>query len=93
MSTPLIKKLSNGESLHWGILACGKISQDFMRALQFGKHPHKVVAAATSNSAERAQQFITDLGLELANGARAYGSYDQLLADPYIGGFGNYYKF
>jgi len=42
---------------------------------------HVVVAAGTSNSESRAQDFLKEVG---APGAKAYGSYPSLLADPDI---------
>jgi predicted dehydrogenase len=43
---------------------------------------HEVVAAASSSSASRAQEFLKDVGAP--SSAKAYGSYAELVADPNI---------
>ncbi|KAH7725547.1 trans-1,2-dihydrobenzene-1,2-diol dehydrogenase-like protein [Aphelenchoides avenae] len=65
--------------LRWGILACGYISSDFVTALRKCVNPNVVVATAAS-SLERAQQFCE----RLVPKAKAYGSYEELLADKDI---------
>jgi hypothetical protein len=52
---------------------------------------------ATSNSLERAQQFVTKLQVpnkaETVKDIKAYGSYEELLADKEIGKLSSYIKF
>ncbi|WP_223694178.1 Gfo/Idh/MocA family protein [Leifsonia poae] len=62
-------------ALRWGVLAPGAIAADFTDALH--KHSGQRVVAAGSRSLERATAFAAAHGVE-----RAYGSYDQLVADP-----------
>ncbi len=64
-------------SLRWGIMAPGVIANDFVPALQ--RHTRQRVVAAGSRSLERAQAFSAAHHLE-----RAYGSYEELAADPEI---------
>uniref|UniRef100_A0A1I7RHI3 Trans-1,2-dihydrobenzene-1,2-diol dehydrogenase n=1 Tax=Bursaphelenchus xylophilus TaxID=6326 RepID=A0A1I7RHI3_BURXY len=64
-------------ALRWGIIGCGFISNDFVRSLSVAKENHKVVAAAAS-TLQRAEDFIKKVGL---TNVKAYGSYDELLAD------------
>ena len=74
--------LSPGEpkqELRWGIIGCGRISHDFAQAMHKCRNPNRVVAVAAS-SMDRALDFRKDLGLD----AIAYGSYEELLADPQI---------
>jgi len=72
---------SKSAPLRWGILACGKISNDFALALlHYTSQAHKVVAVATSNSVPRANEFCAKIGGEL-DGAKRYGSYQELLED------------
>ncbi|KAL3073310.1 hypothetical protein niasHS_017005 [Heterodera schachtii] len=66
--------------LHWGIIGLGNIANDFVLAMAYCQHPNKVTAVATSNSVERAQQFIQKVGLNSAQ-VKAYGDYEQLLQD------------
>ena len=57
-----------------GVMGCGNIARQFVAAV--AKSPHVKVAAAASRDAAKAQEFATTLDV-----ARAYGSYDALLAD------------
>ncbi len=63
--------------LRWGILAPGGIAGSFARAL--AAHTSQRVVACGSRSAERAEPFAREHGLE-----RFYGSYEQLVADPEV---------
>lgn len=63
--------------LRWGILGPGVIAADFTAALL--KHTQQRVVAVASRSEDRAQVFARRFGT-----SRAYGSYEQLLADPEI---------
>lgn len=64
-------------SLRWGVLAPGGIARSFVSGV--GKHTQQRVVAAGSRSLARAEAFASDFGLE-----RAYGSYEQLVADPEV---------
>jgi predicted dehydrogenase len=66
---------STGE-VGWGVLATGGIANAFTRDLV--AHGHRV-AAVGSRSADNARAFAEKWGIE-----RAYGSYDELLADPNV---------
>jgi len=75
--------------LKWGILACGGIAETFARDLWpspecRGRNDieHKVVAAATSSSVERAQKFLKEV--RAVDSAKAYGSYEELTKDPNV---------
>ncbi|CAD5226310.1 unnamed protein product [Bursaphelenchus xylophilus] len=63
--------------LKWGIIGCGQISHDFVRALRLSKENHRVVAAA-ARSLEKSENFLKKL--EIKN-AQAYGDYAQLCED------------
>lgn len=63
--------------LRWGILATGHIAGSFARDLAL--LPDHEVVAAGSRDRTRAQTFLDEHGTPTA---RAYGSYDELVADP-----------
>uniref|UniRef100_A0A914EDM4 Trans-1,2-dihydrobenzene-1,2-diol dehydrogenase n=2 Tax=Acrobeloides nanus TaxID=290746 RepID=A0A914EDM4_9BILA len=65
--------------LKWGVLGCGLISEDFVRAMRQCQHKHKVVAAGAS-STQRAQQFVDKCEL---TGAKVY-DYEGVLNDPNV---------
>ena len=69
------------------ISATGGIAQTFTKDLTVDPKTrgvedivHKVVAAASSSSADRAKQFLKDVGAP--SDAKAYGSYNELVKDP-----------
>ena len=65
------------DRLHWGILATGNIANAVVQDLQLS---HKsTVGAVASRSADRAQSFAQQHGIETA-----YASYQQLFEDPDI---------
>jgi predicted dehydrogenase len=73
----------------WGILATGGIAKTFVKDLL--KDPsardasditHTVTAVASSSSASRAEEFITQLSIP--GNPKAYGSYDELVNDPNV---------
>lgn len=75
--------------LRWGILATGGIAQTFARDLWPNPETrgvkdieHVVVAAASSTSAQRAQDFLKEV--RAPESAKAYGSYKELAEDPNI---------
>ena len=63
--------------LLWGVLAPGGIARDFTAALH--RHTAQRVIAVGSRSLDRAAAFAGEHGIE-----RAYGSYEQLVADPAV---------
>ncbi|MDR3367843.1 Gfo/Idh/MocA family oxidoreductase [Rhodoferax sp.] len=64
--------------VNWGILSTAKIGREkVIPAMQQGRWSH--VGAIASRSMASAQQAANELGI-----ARAYGSYEDLLADPEI---------
>ena len=68
-------------TLNWGIIGCGKISHDFCLAVTRVKSSrHHFKACASSSSLQLAQDFSAKFGI-----SKAYGSYDELVADPEIG--------
>ncbi|CAD5218768.1 unnamed protein product [Bursaphelenchus okinawaensis] len=67
-------------TLRWGIIGCGLISHDFVRALRFAKENHKVVAAAAS-SLEKSQNFLTEMKID---DGKAYGDYAELCKDENV---------
>lgn len=67
--------LRGGPVLRWGVLAPGGIAGDWTTTLH--AHTDQRVVAVASRSLERAQRFAATHCIE-----RAYGGYEQLLADP-----------
>jgi len=66
------------KKVNWGILSTAKIGREkVIPALQKGQHSQ--VSAIASRSLASAQKVATDLGIP-----KAYGSYEELLADPEI---------
>ena len=63
-------------SFRWGILGVARINRALIAPLNTGRH--RLVAVA-SRTAERAEAYAAEHGI-----ARAFGSYDALLADPDI---------
>lgn len=68
---------SDAPPLRWGILAPGVIANDFVDAVRM--HTRQKVVAVGSRTLDRAAAFAARHGFE-----RAYGSYEQLVADPEI---------
>ncbi|WNM27270.1 Gfo/Idh/MocA family oxidoreductase [Demequina capsici] len=64
-------------SLRWGVIGPGSIAGWFVSAMR--TRTAQTVAAVSSRSLERAEEFAARHGI-----ARAYGSTEQLLADPEI---------
>jgi predicted dehydrogenase len=65
------------ESIGWGVLATGKITHEFARDLALV--PGARLAAVGSRRLESARAFADQYGA-----AAAYGSYDELVADPAV---------
>ncbi|KAH9811174.1 Oxidoreductase family, NAD-binding Rossmann fold [Teratosphaeria destructans] len=75
--------------VRWGILATGGIAEAFGRDLwpspeTRGRNDieHVIVAAASSSSAKRAQDYLKEV--RAPDTAKAYGSYKELVQDPNI---------
>ncbi|MDR1450218.1 MAG: Gfo/Idh/MocA family oxidoreductase [Propionibacteriaceae bacterium] len=61
--------------LRWGIIGPGGIARRFAREIP--RHTASVVAAVGSRERGRAERFAREFGVD-----RAYGSYEELVADP-----------
>lgn len=68
---------------NWGIIAPGRIAQNFARALPVV--PDGRLAAVASRNTDRAREFAQAFG-ESGYSVRIHDSYDALLADPEIDG-------
>jgi len=62
------------DNIRWGVLGPGRIARQFARDLALV--PDATLAATGSRSRERAEQFAGEFG------GAAYGSYEELAADP-----------
>jgi predicted dehydrogenase len=68
----------SNKNVNWGILSTAKIGREkVIPAMQKGRFCH--ISAVASRSLEQARQFADATGI-----ARAYGTYEELLADPEI---------
>jgi len=81
--------VSSTTTCRWGILATGGIAATFAKDLLTNPATrdvhdvkHEVVAAASSTSASRAQDFLKDI--QASPSAKAYGSYAELVKDPNV---------
>lgn len=63
------------KTYNWAVLGCGKIARKFSNDLKL--LPNAKLYAAASRNIERAESFADELGFE-----KAYGSYEEMLADP-----------
>lgn len=63
--------------IRWGILSAGKISSDFVKAIEITEGAECTAVAARSK--DRASEFAKTHGV-----SKSYGSYDELLSDPSI---------
>jgi dihydrodiol dehydrogenase / D-xylose 1-dehydrogenase (NADP) len=77
------------KTIRWGILATGLIAETFTKDLLVdpstrGVHDikHTVVAAASSSSKSRAEEFLRNVSAP--SSAKAYGSYEELVQDDNI---------
>lgn len=63
--------------LKWGILGCGRVSNDFCQAL---KHlPTQTVVACSARSSDSSKAFAQKHAID-----KHYGSYDEMLQDPEV---------
>ena len=66
------------KKIRWGVLSTARIgTEKVIPAMQLGEYC--TVTAIASRQLEKAQAAASQLGIE-----KAYGSYEELLADPYI---------
>ena len=65
------------KNLRWGIIGTGAIAKAFARGLQHARHGR--LQAVASRAPATARDFANEFGI-----ARAYGSYDGLLADSEV---------
>src|ERR1700692_2998763 len=66
------------DKIRWGILSTANIARKHViPAIQSSRNG--TVLAVGSRDSQRAREYANDLGIE-----RAYGSYEELLADPDI---------
>ena len=67
-------------TINWGILGCGNISHDFCLALIRTKSVrNKLAACASASSVDSAKKFAAKFNI-----TKAYGSYEEMIADPEI---------
>ncbi|MGH3372339.1 MAG: Gfo/Idh/MocA family protein, partial [Nocardioidaceae bacterium] len=76
--TALAEPLPADRPVRWGILATGRIARSFAEALAL--LPDAELGAVASRNLASAEGFAADLGTP--GRTRAYGSYDELVADP-----------
>lgn len=62
---------------NWALLGCGNIAKSFASDLQ--RLPNANLYAVASRDVAKALQYATDFGFE-----KAYGSYEEMLADPKV---------
>ncbi len=62
---------------NWAVLGCGKIARKFSNDLKL--LPNARLYAAAARDLPKAAEFAADLGYE-----KAYGSYEEMLADPEV---------
>ena len=63
--------------IRWGIIGAGHIARTFATDIAYA--PHATLAGVASRQLSRAQAFADDFSIP-----KAYGSYDDILADPNI---------
>lgn len=80
---------SKAPVIRWGILATGLIAQTFAKDLLVDPKTrnvdtvtHTIVAAASSSSKSRAENFLKEINAP--SSAKAYGSYRKFVEDPDI---------
>ncbi|EGZ19407.1 hypothetical protein PHYSODRAFT_496155 [Phytophthora sojae] len=78
----LVTNSMGGDSqppLRWGFIGCGNIANDFVNAMKGTANGTISLAACAARSLESAEKFAATHGF-----ARAYGSYEELCADPEV---------
>ncbi len=77
LPAPDNQPLRGGPVLRWGVLAPGRIANDWVAAVH--ENTDQRVVAVASRTPSRAETFAATHGIE-----RAWGSYGQLLSDPEV---------
>uniref|UniRef100_A0A914W781 Trans-1,2-dihydrobenzene-1,2-diol dehydrogenase n=1 Tax=Plectus sambesii TaxID=2011161 RepID=A0A914W781_9BILA len=72
---------SGVRQLRWGIVGCGLISSDMIKAIKLLPHNEHEIVAVAARALDRAQAFALEHGVD---NAKAYGTYDELFADPNV---------
>ncbi|KAG6615374.1 putative trans-1,2-dihydrobenzene-1,2-diol dehydrogenase [Phytophthora cinnamomi] len=65
--------------LRWGFFGCGNIANDFVNAMKGMESEAILLSACAGRSIDTAEKFAATHGI-----ARAYGSYEELRADPEV---------
>lgn len=65
------------KTYNWAILGCGHIARKFSKDLKL--LPNAKLYAAASRDVNKAQEFASDLGFDVA-----YGSYEEMVNDPNV---------
>jgi predicted dehydrogenase len=83
--------MSSPYECKWGILATGGIAEKFAKDLLVEPSTrdvkdvkHSVVAVASSSSAQRAGEFVKQIGHPKADSCKTYGSYEELVKDENV---------
>lgn len=69
--------LRGGPTVRWGVLAPGRIARQWVTTVR--ANTDQPVVAVASRTLDRAQVFAAEFGID-----RAYGDYEQLVADPEV---------
>ncbi len=77
LPAPRVPDPRSAPVLRWGVLAPGGIARTFGRALR--ARTNQEIRAVASRSLDRAQEYRTEFGVEVA-----YGSYEELVSDPHV---------
>lgn len=78
LDSPSLTDLLECPPLRWGMIGCGRVAHDFCLALTH-LPTARVVACATRNDVQRAQEFANLHKID-----QAYGSYAELVQDPNV---------
>ncbi|POM80916.1 Dimeric dihydrodiol dehydrogenase [Phytophthora palmivora] len=65
--------------LRWGFIGCGNIANDFVNAMKGMSSESAQLTACAARSLETAKEFANTHGFD-----RAYGTYEELCADPEV---------
>lgn len=82
LTNGLVESPLDAPALRWGIIGAGGISSSFARAVT--QATSSTIAAVASRDIAKAQTFIDEHLGTAASEATAYGSYEELVADPNI---------
>ena len=82
LTSGLVPSPQDAPAIRWGIIGAGWISSTFAQAVT--NHTASTIAAVASRDVTKAQAFIDENLGDSAAQATAYGSYEELVADPTI---------